>query len=167
MVPAECRDQNLISWDSSLEIGIDWVDAQHKVLFEIMNTIYKGAIVNTKSKKFLGDALYRLLNYTKNHFAAEEAFFDTTDYPGAQSHKAYHRKLEGQVLNFYEKFERGETQIDMSLMTFLRNWLLNHILKSDRHYVQWHNDKKYKGTIELPSGTGTEQESAVVLVERE
>ncbi|KAL0245933.1 hypothetical protein GEMRC1_007149 [Eukaryota sp. GEM-RC1] len=58
MVPAECRDQNLISWDSSLEIGIDWVDSQHKVLCDIMNTIYKGAIVNAKSKKFRGDALF-------------------------------------------------------------------------------------------------------------
>ncbi|KAL0243153.1 hypothetical protein GEMRC1_005714 [Eukaryota sp. GEM-RC1] len=166
MVPAECRDQNLISWDSSLEIGIDWVDAQHKVLVDIMNAVYKAAMIDVKSKKVLSDALYGLLDYTKNHFAAEEEFFDATDYPGAQSHKAYHRKLEGQVLNFYEKFEKGETQIDMSLMTFLRNWLLNHILKSDRAYVEWHDDHKYRGTRELLYDSASSK-SVFVLVESE
>ncbi|KAL0216594.1 hypothetical protein P9112_008778 [Eukaryota sp. TZLM1-RC] len=136
MVPNECKDRDLLKWDDSLKIGVDWIDEQHKKLVFIMNQVYRAAVVDGKSKKILSDALFNLLEYTKTHFADEEKFFDSFNYPGAAAHKSFHRKLEGQVLAFYEKFERGESQVDMNLLTFLKNWLVNHILKSDLHYVE-------------------------------
>ncbi|KAL0222298.1 hypothetical protein RCL1_002152 [Eukaryota sp. TZLM3-RCL] len=143
MVPESCKKQTLIQWDKSLEIGVDWVDQQHRKLVEIMNQVYKSAIVDIKSKEVLREALFGLLEYTKTHFACEEEFFKATNYPDTPGHAQFHRKLEGQVLKFYEKFESGQTQIDMSLMTFLRNWLINHILKSDVAYVEHYKSHNY------------------------
>ena len=44
------------------------------------------------------------------------------------------------VLEFEQKFKSGEATITRELMTFLRDWLQNHIKKVDKAYVKHLHD---------------------------
>jgi len=69
------------------------------------------------------------------HFAHEEKLFAQTRYPEAAAHKKQHDELTRQVLEVQAKFHRGETgTLTLEIMNFLRNWLVNHILGSDKKY---------------------------------
>jgi hemerythrin len=49
-------------------------------------------------------------------------------------HKAEHDKLTVKVLEYKKKFENNEILISVELLNFLRDWLTNHIMKTDRKY---------------------------------
>ena len=39
------------------------------------------------------------------------------------------------VVDFQKQFEQGDSKLEMSLMEFLKDWLVNHIMKTDKRYV--------------------------------
>lgn len=71
--------------------------------------------------KTLGD----LIDYTKRHFAAEEALMQRSKYPGYPEHKVFHDKLTAQVVQFQSEFAAGKSTIQ--LLQFLKDWLQHHI----------------------------------------
>jgi hemerythrin-like metal-binding protein len=48
------------------------------------------------------------------------------------AHKAEHKKLVADVGAFKAKFEAGSAAVTTELMAFLRDWLSNHILRTDK-----------------------------------
>ena len=56
--------------------------------------------------------------------------------PAVEAHLAEHKKLVAEVSAFKKKFDSGQAAISVELMGFLRDWLLNHILKVDKHLAQ-------------------------------
>ena len=65
-------DQNttvdLITWNSSYEIGHELIDQQHQTLVDMineLNTAYSGA--STTDRNELGNILSKLVNYTVFH----------------------------------------------------------------------------------------------------
>jgi len=45
-----------------------------------------------------------------------------------------HRNLTKQVEEFVERYEQGASTLSLQLMTFLSDWLTNHIQKTDKEY---------------------------------
>jgi methyl-accepting chemotaxis protein/hemerythrin len=74
------------------------------------------------------------VEYTVQHFAYEEQLFATHDYPLARAHIEEHQRLVAQVGEFKQKFDSGQANINMPLMKFLKDWLIKHILGSDKAY---------------------------------
>ena len=60
---------------------------------------------------------------------------NSTPSRDAEAHIAEHRRLVEQVLDYKRKLEAGEVSLNMELMMFLKNWLIKHILGSDKLYV--------------------------------
>ncbi len=60
-------------------------------------------------------------------------------YPGLHAHKNGHHDLTRQVEQFVQRYNRGELALNVHLLTFLRDWLVNHIQKEDRQYGPWVN----------------------------
>ena len=52
----------------------------------------------------------------------------------AEEHAQEHRRLEAKVLEFKAKYAAKEVSVNMELMKFLKDWLIKHILGSDRAY---------------------------------
>ena len=123
----------LIQWDNSLSVGITEIDEQHTRLVSIVNSLHE-AMKSGKSKEAMGEILGSLINYTKSHFAFEEKYFDLYRYENAVSHKAEHKKLTDQVLDFQKKFNSGAVALSVELMNFLSDWLKNHIKGEDKQY---------------------------------
>jgi len=135
--------EEFMSWGPQFEIGIREIDQQHRKLVSMVNALY-GAIKEGKDKEFLGELLNELASYTDYHFKTEEYYFDKFGYPEGEIHKEIHRKLVQKVLDFKEKFDRGEATISYDLLNFLKDWLVNHICKTDKKYGPFLKEKGVK-----------------------
>jgi hemerythrin len=117
-------------WRQGLSVGNDLIDADHKYLIEIINLVDHG--LQAKNKVELTESLDNLSRYSKVHFAREELFAQAVAYPqAAQLHESHDALVKGldQV-----KLEIGEEWAAASLDhfgTFLRDWLINHVIKED------------------------------------
>jgi methyl-accepting chemotaxis protein len=134
------ESMTLIDWNDSFSVNIEEIDNQHKRLIEFINQVYKGMMME-EGREVLGKALESLVDYTKTHFGYEERLFKQHGYPETQSHIAKHEKLVGQVMDFYNKFQSGEADVDNELLKFLKDWLINHIRGTDKEYVAFLNEK--------------------------
>ena len=129
-----------ILWNQALSVGIPSIDRQHRQLVDIINDLHD-AMLAGKAKDISGQILENLLNYTRNHFAAEEAMMTAANYAGLAAHKLRHRNLTRQVEGYVLRYHRGEITLNLHLMHFLRDWLTNHILVSDKKYGPLFNSK--------------------------
>jgi hemerythrin-like metal-binding protein len=129
----------LMNFGPNYSVGVQAVDGQHKVLFDIINELH-GAMMKGQAQSLTGPLLKKLADYTRNHFSAEEAMMASAKYPGLDAHKAKHRDLVKQVEDYIARFEKGEITINLHLLNFLRDWLTNHIQKVDKEYGPWLNE---------------------------
>ncbi len=128
----------LLTWNSSYSVGVKDLDDQHTVLFNILNDLH-AAMMKGQAQNVTGPLLRRLVQYTREHFLSEEAKMVVSGYPGLAMHRTVHRDLTKQVEEYAAKFEKGETAISIELLTFLRDWLTNHIQRTDKDYGPWMN----------------------------
>lgn len=134
------KDENmeLVEWDSAYSVKIDEIDRQHKVLFDLVNQVYKG-MMNNRGRAAMGEALTALTDYTRNHFSYEENMMRDQGYPDLPAHMERHKKLVGQVMDFKDKFDKGLVEVDIELLDFLKSWLINHIQGVDKLYTPYLN----------------------------
>jgi hemerythrin len=123
----------MFEWKPEYSVQIATIDTQHQRLFALAAELHK-AMLQGKGKEVLEPALARLVDYTKAHFANEEAFMRKHGYPGSDGHKMEHDKLTAQVLEFQKKFHNHQTLLTTELMIFLKDWLEKHIQGSDMKY---------------------------------
>ncbi len=121
----------LMTWGPMLQIGYGDIDAQHKRLVELVNQL-DDAMRAGKGRDVVGGVLTELVNYTVFHFAFEEKLMDQFGISTSAAHKVEHKKLVADVGAFKTKFDSGSAAVTTELMSFLRNWLSNHILKTDK-----------------------------------
>lgn len=133
----------LLTWNSSYSVGVKSIDSQHTVLFDTLNDLH-GAMMTGQASTLTGPILKKLITYTREHFAAEEAMLANTKYPGLAEHKVKHRDLIKQVEDYSARFDRGEITLNLHLLNFLRDWLTNHIQKVDHEYGPWLNKNGIK-----------------------
>jgi hemerythrin len=125
----------LVEWSEDLSVGIQEIDEQHKVLLEILNELNDG-LHDVRRKEIRLEVLDKLIDYTKVHFAVEESLMRILGYPRYEEHKAEHDRLIGEIKEFREKFIQDPSAPTYELLVFLKRWLLNHIMKVDKHYEQ-------------------------------
>lgn len=127
-------------WNDRYSVKVYAMDVQHKRLFEIIRELFT-AMHSGHGKDVVGGVLQRLTDYTVQHFGAEEKLMDQNKYPALASHRIEHKLLTDKVLAFKKEFEAGTVNITPELMTFLQNWLTNHIQTVDQRYSEFLNSK--------------------------
>lgn len=125
----------LMEWSASLMVGHPDIDQQHQKLVEIANRL-NAAMHQGHGREATGPILNELVDYTVNHFAFEERLMKQTGYSRRADHEAEHQKLINEVSAFKRQFDNAKANVSIELMGFLRDWLVNHILKVDRHLAQ-------------------------------
>lgn len=122
---------SLITWSSTLEVGVTQIDQQHRKLVDMLNQL-SDAMHNGHGKEILAKLLNDLVAYTVQHFSMEEQLMKTHRYPAEPDHKREHDDLKKPVGELQEKMKAGKITISIETMSFLKNWLNNHILASDK-----------------------------------
>lgn len=130
----------LLTWNDDYSVGVRTLDNQHNVLFNLLNEL-EAAMTGGQTQRMALPILRKLLNYTRGHFSAEEAMMAAASYPGLAQHRIKHRDLTRHVEAFEARFERGDGSVNLQLLSFLRDWVTNHIQDSDKEYGPWMNQK--------------------------
>jgi len=124
----------LIEWGPDYKIGLDLIDSQHEVLIDLINQLYS-AFVDGTTSMVLGTILQKLVDYTEFHFGEEEHIFAEIGYQEQESHVEKHRSFVDKINKYKADFDKGEFTVGQSLLDFLKDWLVEHILKTDVKYV--------------------------------
>ena len=124
-----------IAWNDRLSVDVPTIDNEHKELIGILNQLYdaihKGAPHDT-----LSHTLERLTGYTQFHFTHEEALFTQSTYPDAKRHRLEHANAVAWLTEIQRKYDQGiSAGLSLELVNFLKDWLFDHILGTDRQYV--------------------------------
>lgn len=128
-----------MTWNDKLSVGVQTLDAQHTVLIETLNDLH-AAMMKGQARAVAGTILHNLVDYTRDHFAAEEAMMEQTKYSALPTHRLKHRELTKQVEEYVARYENGDITLGVHLLTFLSDWLTNHIQGEDQKYGPWMND---------------------------
>ncbi|MGD0910775.1 MAG: bacteriohemerythrin [Terracidiphilus sp.] len=124
-------------WNDRLVVGIEAVDKEHRKLVEILNTLYDGAQCGI-GRDLLSSLFDELLNYTEYHFAREEKLFVSCNYPAALDHAFEHAKMVDWLTQARAEFLRGTLPgPSLQVMNFLKDWLFDHILESDKRFGEY------------------------------
>ncbi len=127
----------LIEWDDSLKLRISSIDTQHQRLVGLINHLDE-AIKAGQGYQQLGEVLEELLDYTRTHFAYEEALLQKHGYPAYSGHKAEHDALTEKVFFLAGMFKEGDRSLDSDqILAFLEVWVREHILEVDRAYAEF------------------------------
>lgn len=118
--------------------GIEFIDNEHRRLFEIAEQTYQ-----LKNEEFISDKydqikalLEELKDYTRMHFAHEEEYMQSIGYKKLFTQKVQHQAfidwLEEQNLDEIDtEFENQDAVVD-NILKYLTDWLVHHILETDK-----------------------------------
>jgi hemerythrin-like metal-binding protein len=132
----------LINWSKSYSVGVSQMDKEHQRLIDIINNMYS-AMRSGRSGDVIGSILDELIDYTKTHFAHEEKLMLEAGYTGFDVQKHAHVALVNQIIEIQNKYRAG-TALGQEVMSFLKNWLINHIQGLDKKYGPVMNKKGIK-----------------------
>ncbi|SRR5574344_1055324 len=114
--------------------GIESVDAEHRKLFEIANRAYDLLTDDFREDKYdqILAIMEELRDYTKTHFAHEEAYMESIQYKRRFSQKIQHagfiQKLDSVDL---KQMDSEQQKTLLELLDFLAIWLMRHIKGMD------------------------------------
>jgi len=126
-----------LEWSSSLAVGEPSIDQQHKRLVELFNNLL-ATMHSGESQAAIGGVLDELVKYTQFHFGHEAELMAKFAYPEQADHLAKHEALIAKVVVYRTRFLAGES-VGGELATFVRDWLINHILKTDKLLANYIN----------------------------
>lgn len=125
---------SLIKWTDDYLMNVAVIDAQHKRLVELINEFHETVVLG-KDKAGMGRLFTGLIEFTQSHFATEEQLFASTGYPDAEIHARQHQDLVRQVLELKQRHDAGRLILSIEVHNFLKKWLIEHLLGSDKRYV--------------------------------
>lgn len=120
----------IIEWSQQYEVGIRFIDGQHRQMFDLVNRVLEG-VHQGKDLEDLVAVLRDLVRLTEHHFHAEETRMAELG-ADADHHRGEHRDLIESLRRFTDRLD-ADTVGECSV--FLRDWLLRHIESTDRPFA--------------------------------
>lgn len=129
----------LSGWTPGLSVGVESMDAQHRQLFDRLNSLVE-AVRSNHGADELGRTMDFLDSYVREHFADEEKLLADAGYPGLEGHKRMHASFAAELASVraglaIPTVDRQELAERLHLS--LRDWLLRHIRVEDRAYGEF------------------------------
>lgn len=126
-----------IIWNDSFVTGVAEIDEQHRILVNTLNEANAKLAVNT-SLEYLEQITRDLLSYALYHFETEEELMQEHGYDeaataaDASDHMNQHRSFSAKVVAVRDGLKAGTLISREDLLAFLNDWLVNHILNTDK-----------------------------------
>jgi len=136
-LPLAENDEVLI-WTDTMRVGVDAIDKDHQTLIQLMNKASYRELDEAQIDKIIDE----LIDYTDYHFRREEAVMEVCGYPDLDSHRGLHRTLTAQVTDLANTWQAHHEPETLHLLrSFLRSWLIGHILNVDTEVAKYANGK--------------------------
>lgn len=121
-------------WTDDLLTGHSMIDDDHRRLFDYINDLHS-AMSQGHGADAIAGVVRQLVEYTKEHFGREEKIMALEGVASHQAHLAAHRGFIEKIEDFQRRIEQRSGTVSMEVLTFLRDWLSNHIQKTDKHFA--------------------------------
>lgn len=122
-----------LEWSESYSVGVERLDAQHKVLIRIINQLEE----ERRTGGLIVSVFAELRRYVREHFRDEEKMMADAGYAGLDAHREGHRQFEEWLTSIEMAYNSGGASayyIAESVHEFLKDWLITHILAKDMAY---------------------------------
>jgi hemerythrin len=123
-----------MKWNSSLAIGIEAIDNQHKQIFEHLLAL-ENSVAKRDPWHIVRFLLSQLAEYMKFHLAVEEAMLEIVRYPQCADHRQAHAKIMDQITELETQLQK--TGSETNLVKFFEDWFIRHVLSDDRQYAAY------------------------------
>lgn len=130
----ESREMSYFEWSDEYALGIEEFDMQHKELVALLNRTYDLYRDVTPVER-LNQIIEELVDYATYHFATEEYWMQEKGYPGFDEHVRQHEDFSCRIVGFELDHADGKENLVGPLLTFLKEWLAEHMLQSDYKYA--------------------------------
>lgn len=134
-------EKKMFDFEKEFKLGIEEVDREHIILVDMLNEVYAliGAGQREEARRYFNETLS---SYVGEHFANEEQFMQSFQYPGLEEHRKVHE-------NYRKSFNELKPQLDsFDDATFRQalsdafTWIIGHIGRTDRKYASYYLAQK-------------------------
>lgn len=129
-----------IKWDPRFSVDNSTIDMEHKLLLTLLNAL-EVVLRNPHEKDSVRFFIDQLYEAAKDHFQHEEKLQIKYMFPYYEENKQGHQALiveldaiKSEIYNFIGKTDTSQYEADQmseKINHVLRDWLIEHILKSD------------------------------------
>jgi hemerythrin len=115
--------------------GINFIDEEHKKLFDIANTAYELLTNEFIPDKYdyIMEVVNELRDYAKYHFDHEETYMNSINYRRVLSQKVSHDDFIERIGKYdADIVDEKQKESLLELLEFLTSWLVEHIYKKDK-----------------------------------
>jgi len=124
----------LIIWEKAFAVGVEALDADHIVIFSLINHIHEAKQSGT-DESAVATILKVLLNQAHAHFAREEGLLRKYGYPGLERHREMHLMMAARLEELHDAYLASRSpEISDEIVGLLSLWLEEHILEADQAY---------------------------------
>lgn len=128
--PLAPRENAWAPWDETLSVGIDIIDEHHRYLFDLINDLYD-VVIHKRGAREVARLIKSLDSYAKVHFRAEEMMMRHYGFEGIKRQEQQHHAFEAKIREFYEELHANPLVAQFDVLSYLRDWLVKHILVED------------------------------------
>lgn len=129
---------NKFIWTDEYKLDIKVIDDQHMHFFEIVNNIYDKLAGDNTDKEELKKVIRELMDYAFYHLDTEEQYFNQFAYADIANHMKAHTLFRKETQEYYDRVKSANedlNQLALEVTDFAKNWLMKHILVSDKSYA--------------------------------
>ena len=126
-----------MKWNSSLEIGIAAIDAQHMKIFELLLAL-ENSVTKRDPWNIQVFFLSQIEEYLKFHLAVEEAMLEIIRYPNLSHHRNGHSAITSNIRELETELKKTHDGISgAKLVSFFESWFIRHVLADDHDYAAY------------------------------
>ena len=130
----QATSSKFVEWTPKLALHVPLVDREHRLLIDYINELHQ-AMTHKKPISEMIAVLKKLRDYTATHFGDEEKLFNVPAYKAAAEHMQIHKKFVAKLDEVEGQLRMGTATVSMDLLTFLKDWLVQHIMGTDPTYL--------------------------------
>lgn len=126
-----------IDWSDQFGTGIEMFDDHHRQLVNLINRLYEAIQAGTAANQF-EQILNELSDYVLYHFNTEEHWMKSISYSDLAAHEQEHYRFVKRLFEIQRNYHEKKVVKPLEVVSFLKNWLANHIQVVDKQYVVAH-----------------------------
>lgn len=123
-----------------MSVGVRHFDEHHRNIINLIHELSRYEKESTgPARERTSGIIAELSSYVRYHFIAEERMMRTYHYPESMDHINEHRFFAGRVEDFMNRYASNQGGLDREILELLKQWFVNHIMKSDRKFGSFLN----------------------------